>query len=142
MGCDIKLHIEFKVKDRKKWLHWNHPKIKRSYKLFTKMANVRPSDEEIIKPISEPKGLPKNLTETTLFHYQYDKVDAHSESWFDSKEIAKLRQWYGRKFPFEPEGFGGQFGYLLDNSLDMHEFPEDFNNTGIEDVRFVFWFMG
>lgn len=141
MGCDITLHVEIKVKG--KWLHWNQPRIARDYKLFTKMANVCPSDEEEITPICEPKGFPvEKITKSTLFHFDYEKADAHSISWFDSFEIAELGKWYDSRPRFKSLDFENTFGYLLGNQLNIHEFPEDFARSGIEDVRFIFWFMG
>jgi hypothetical protein len=139
MGCDLKIHVEIKVK-KSGWLHWNHPQIKRNYKLFTKMANVRPSDEEEIEPISEPRGLPADITKTVRFHFAYDEIDLHSASWLDSREIAELQKWFDERFC--ASSFDRDFGWLMGNQFDMYEFPEDFEHTNIEDVRFVFWFMG
>ena len=138
MGTHIELHIEIKVSG--KWLHWNHPRIQSDYVLFTKMSGVLMTDEEEIEPISEPKGFPaETITESTLFHFNYDREDAHSISWLDSHEISEFRKWYDAHRRFKSSSFLMDFGSVLGNSPDLHEFPEDYENTGFEDIRFIFF---
>jgi hypothetical protein len=35
MGCDIHVHVEIKHKELG-WLHWNHPRVERWYRMFYK----------------------------------------------------------------------------------------------------------
>jgi len=66
MGCDIHVHVEYKADG--KWYHYNHPNVGRNYELFAKMAGVR--DQGNIGPIVQPRGLPDDVSFTTLFDSQ------------------------------------------------------------------------
>jgi len=61
MGCDIHLHVEFKVAGL--WYHYSHPRVERDYRLFGKMAGVRDVYDE--DTMVQPRGLPGNATFTT-----------------------------------------------------------------------------
>jgi len=135
MGCDIHLHTEIKVKGE--WLHYGSPKIDRDYNLFSRLANVRnPKDEHWVEPISEPRGLPEDVTKSTKLCSDYEDTDGHSHSWIDADEIEGLYQWYEEKEAFY---FEVQFGYLFGNSWQIKRYRED-KPEWLEDVRFVFWF--
>lgn len=95
MGCNIHLHVEIKVDAV--WLHYNHPRIEKNYALFAKMADIRNSDNEI-DPISEPKGLPIALSETTRLDHSYGHQDWHSMSWLGIDEIIELSEWVSKQF--------------------------------------------
>lgn len=142
MGCDIHCHVEIKVDNR--WLHYNHPRVDRSYRLFSKMAGVRneePGDKWYVEPLSPPKGMPDDASETTLLDYRHWDGDAHSASWLGSKEIVELEKWYETiQDPKDYHGLEGRFGYLFGNSLaGFHKYPED-QPEFLQDVRLVFWF--
>ncbi len=146
MGCDIHLHSEVKIKG--KWHHHSEQKVSRSYPLFSKMANVR--NDYGITPISEPKGVPEDATDLTKLHIERYGVDGHSHSWLSGKEISELHKFIGSKD--NPDWFSGRYGdclmwshnnmpYFMGNHLSgFHDYPEDFSDTGIEDVRYVFFF--
>lgn len=151
MGCDIHLHVEIKLKNSDNsdsWLHYNHPKIDRWYKLFAKMANVRNYDEYgPIESISQPKGFPHDASLTTKFDYNNRwGSDAHSASWLNSEEIRQLTVWYDKNLKDKDyiHGFENEFGYLFGNSFKHFLEYKDNPNGGypeeLEDVRFVFWF--
>ena len=139
MGCDIHAHFEIKVND--KWLHWNQPNIKRNYDLFAKMANVRNEGE--IKPITEPRGLPDDITETTRLHFKHWIPDGHSHSWLNSFEVALIIEFHEQQF----EEWGmptykvhDQWGYLFGNGYaSFHRYREEYP-VEIQDFRLVFWF--
>lgn len=144
MGCDI--HAHFEVKLNGEWHHAHMPSIKRSYTLFSKMANVRNTPKEhenYIEPISEPRGLPSDITVMTKFHADYMNSDGHSHSWLSAKEVADLIKWYDDKrgelsnrfISWESE----QIGYFLGNGWDIISYPSDIPK-GVEDIRLVFWF--
>jgi hypothetical protein len=131
MGCDIHTFVEVKAKD--KWLLYNQPRVNRNYDLFEKMAGVRGKEENAISP---PKGLPKDISESTALIYSVEEPDAHSESYLTLMEIGQLSKWW------EAQGykqwFDTEFGYLFGNGFtDIDELSEP---LPIEDVRFVFWF--
>ena len=134
MGCDIHLHVEIMVKGE--WLHYNHPHLGRDYALFGKMAGVRGWSE----PIAEPRGLPADATKTTRLDYQHYGTDAHTPSWLNMREIARLERWFTKENP--DAYFEENWGYLFGNGFagflttdDPDAYPQE-----LEDVRFVFWF--
>jgi hypothetical protein len=140
MGCNIHVHVEIKVKGR--WLHYNHPYVRRNYWLFGKMAGVRNYDN--VKPISKPKGFPDDASETTaLDFYEQWGVDAHSASWLSSEEVKEFSEWFGKqpgRDQGDVHGFEGIFGYLFGNTLaGFSKYPED-QPDFLEDFRIVFWF--
>lgn len=138
MGCDIHLHIEVKLNG--KWEHWANPGVERSYMLFAKMAGVRNNWD--IKPLSEPKGLPSDLTTVTQFIADYDGPDGHSHSWLNAKEIEALGEftktpemlnYYRKDRWLDLNAHVLRGSYLCGNSFESRP-------KGITDVRFVFWF--
>ena len=144
MGCDIHMHIEVKIND--KWEHWSAPNMPRCYPLFNKLAGVRAYDDSI-KPISEPRGLPDDLSTPTKVAYEWERCDAHDTSWINKEEIDVLEQWVRTELIKTwtkdswlcleahfvhsyccGNGFSGIGNY-------SNSYPESIN-----DVRFIFWF--
>lgn len=144
MGCDIHAHVEIKVGG--KWVHYNHPSINRQYALFAKMANVRNGGS--IVPISDPRGLPTDITESTAFDFKHDEPDAHSMSWLSSEEVASLGEWAEKEHKSEEPGSWWSFehhsgiGYLFGNGWDLKKWTrkESGHPEELEDARLVFWF--
>lgn len=141
MGCDIHLHVEVKHADGR-WLHYSQPRIERWYDLFAKMADVRNSDE--IDPISGPRGLPDDVSETTRLCHEWDDGDAHSESWLGREEIRLLNEFI-REHPMNAarrwSDFDMRCGCLFGNSLECD--PAGRGRSRPEwviDCRVVFWF--
>lgn len=102
MGCDIHPHVEVKTngkweistkdvfslddfdkKDYKKE-KCNSPFDWRSYSMFGFLAGVR----ETCNPISDPKGLPDDISEEVKKEHEYMDMDAHSESFLTLKELS------------------------------------------------------
>jgi len=140
MGCDIHLHIEVKLNGN--WEHWGNPNIDRDYRLFAVMAGVR-NNYKII-PISEPKGLPNDLTRITQYASDYEGIDGHNYSWLNSKEIVKLEAYVRRIANKENRWWDLEahilHSYLLGNLFGgIETYPED-RPKEITDVRFIFWF--
>lgn len=132
MGCDIHLHIEIKLGGR--WEHLGHPNVGRNYELFAVMAGVR-GDE---KPIAPPRGLPSDASVVTKFDFANWESDAHTPSYLNAEEIARLEDWlHERKIDMEWELL---HCYLFGNSFGgFHKYPTERSNV-VEDLRFVFWF--
>lgn len=141
MGCDICLHSEVKINGV--WHHHSEKKVKRSYPLFAKMANVR--NEYEITPISEPKGIPEDATYLTKHHVNFLGGDGFSHSWLNAAEIMELHKfindcdnpphWFSKFFEHE------NMPYFMGNRFDSFlEYPEDWAGHGVEDVRYVFFF--
>ena len=139
MGCDIHAHFEIKLNG--KWEHYSHPRIKRRYGLFTKIAGVRNCGDEI-EPISEPKGLPDALSVVTRFEADRIGPDGHSHTWLDAEELATMMEWTddnaadGEKWRFELE----ELGYCCGNGWDSFKKHAEDWPFDIEDIRFVCWF--
>ncbi len=137
MGCDIHLHVEIKVKG--KWKHYNHPRIERDYRLFSKMAGVR-GDEEAI---SLPRGLPSDISFTTKFDCDYDGSNGHSHSWLSAAEASYVQEWYNKLRGVEymhPPLFGYLFGGYINSYLQFPSDTERLFKRGFKEARIVFWF--
>lgn len=144
MGCDIHLHIEVKLSG--KWEHWGAPDINRNYALFALMADVR--NDGTIKPICQPKGLPKDIHLLTKLDYNRAKSDYHSMSWFGIDEIKKLSDAFENKELLDTilhKTWGNLEIDILrtwlfrDGFAGFKDYPESYPSV-LEDVRFVFWF--
>lgn len=148
MGCDIHVHIEIFYKG--KWRHYAAPNVNRWYDLFAVMAGVRNYSE--IDPISEPKGVPANMSEITKMEFNYWGSDVHNHSWFDEKEIDLLSSWLRNRMKKENGSFLDfdlEFGvlngtYLLGNGLTsfLHSKgnPDSSIPKELESLRMIFWF--
>jgi hypothetical protein len=130
MGCDIHLFVEAKNKDDK-WVMVDNPTVNRNYDLFEKMAGVR---GESYNALVQPRGLPDNVSEGTRLHRDYWGEDGHTESYLKQSEIEQLEKWIDKQ-----EGFGFcSLGYMFGNGFSLSH--DDFRDTGVKDVRLVFWF--
>lgn len=129
MGCDIHAHFEIKVDGE--WLHYSQPHIHRNYELFGKMAGVR-GDEQ---PVSLAKGLPKDMSKTTILESIWLGADGHSHSWLNSKEIAEV-------IKFHESQTDPSIAYKVshEHGWDSFEKYRDDYPEEIEDIRLVFWF--
>lgn len=105
MGCDIHLYVEERLNDGK-WgcvdyfktnpfysddplneKEYKHIPIYdgRDYALFATLANVRNYGD--ITPISEPRGLPDDVSDIVEKASNDWGDDGHSHSWFTAKEL-------------------------------------------------------
>jgi hypothetical protein len=132
MGCDIHWHSEVKIAGT--WHHYSAECIGRDYWLFGLLADVRNYEDE--KPISQPRGLPDDVSAITRIDRESWGVDGHSDSWLSGTEIEQVVEAWTAKRGHER---CRQIGYILrfpwDDLLELHERYEQ-----IEDVRWVFWF--
>lgn len=109
MGCDIHNHIEYlkTINGESKWVCGDYFKVNpyykegeydgerplelvrfcdnRNYGLFSLLADVRNYSHN--KPISEPKGLPDDLSKEVKEDAEYWGLDGHSHSFFTLKEL-------------------------------------------------------
>lgn len=106
MGCDI--HIVVEKKTGNQWKRVadkfgpKHPysyikdasfdknswSLPRSYSLFAMLAGVRNDD---VKPISEPKGFPKDASAFSSKEFKKWAEDAHTPSYLTLKEILAVK---------------------------------------------------
>lgn len=95
MGCDIHLFVECKQKNIWK----TNTKILvydwRNYVLFALLANVRNGDHNF-KPISNPRGLPKDVTQKVQAQAVSWGADGHSHSFLTLQEILNYN--WGKKY--------------------------------------------
>lgn len=139
MGCDIHMHSEIKIDGE--WHHYSEMEGFRNYDIFNKMAGVRGFGSPD-KPISEPRGLPEDVSPATRLSSVWDG-DVHSHSWLSLKEITDLCKWLREKSGTDRDGFIEQrfFGYLHGGTLWSEALEEgELQKLGIEDARIVFWF--
>ena len=86
MGCDIHTHVEIKKKN--KWIHIDEVPEEfeiRNYSTFSILAGVRSSFN--VKPISEPKGIPEDVSKETKESIEWWNGDGHSHSYLTLKEL-------------------------------------------------------
>jgi len=96
MGTDIHLQIEVKINGGWKWINsylplgickWAYIPLdtNRNYYLFSMLANVRNGD--MFEPISEPKGLPEDISDELYDYYYKGNLGDHSYSYLNAKEL-------------------------------------------------------
>lgn len=137
MGCDIHGHFELKIKDR--WIYYAPANFDRNYSMFAKLAGVRDCGAEPDK-IDDPRGLPTDITEMTRIHAQRWEGDAHSHSWVNSQEYAKVMNAIRAEISDVRLERRLDRVWLFGNSFyDFHQYRESFPEF-VEDFRMVFWF--
>jgi hypothetical protein len=156
LGTDISVYIEREVTDganstKKKWIsldEWIYDPsideervpygkrywIERNYLLFAILADVR--NRYNIQPISQPKGLPEDVSPEVKKQSDDENGDAHTRSWLTLKEL--LEYDWQQKFEddndeiFPLEAMVIPFVSEFIPRLSKIDEPEN--------VRMVFWF--
>lgn len=88
MGCDIHIYAEKKGDDGK---YHNLPgdlEFNANYGVFGFLAGVR--NYSAVTPISEPRGIPDDASETVKEEFIDWEGDAHSESWLAVSELTEF----------------------------------------------------
>jgi hypothetical protein len=143
MGCDIHMNIEVKTKNG--WELYSKPSVDRFYKLFAKLANVR--NDFGIQPISEPRGIPDDVSYLVKKSYESWKEYTHSASFITCEEMAELKEWLknlakenGSDFLSYDLEYSILKTYCEGNSFaGIKKYPEE-RPKWIYDCRLVFWF--
>lgn len=109
MGCDIHMFTEYKKtylpKEEQKWQNCDHFMVEdeedtthpdglevvevyggRDYELFARLAGVRKYNGDV-PTLSEPRGLPKDISPTTKKWSEYWGGDGHSHSYAIYREL-------------------------------------------------------
>lgn len=173
MGCDIHSFAERRNKQTNKWEkvedafsldNYDKERLKkdkgenpfdwRSYSMFAFLAGVRNYDH--CEPLSEPRGLPDDISDEVKQKYEYWEYDAHSASFLTAKELLDFdydkkfwnrrvtkqtspNSWNGASLAEEGEGkvltYRENLGeWFFTHLNELKELGEP------EDVRIVFWF--
>lgn len=173
MGCDIHSFAEKRNKETGKWEkvtnHFSlddfsksyykkdkgdHPFDWRNYSMFAFLADVRNYD--CCEPISEPKGLPKDVSDEVKNEHNDWDCDAHSASFLTLKELTDFdydKSFWNRRITKQigPNAFTGAGlaqegeGKIITYRENLGEWffkhLEELKELGEpEDVRIVFWF--
>jgi len=154
MGCDIHLFTERKrtINNQEKWANVDNWKINpyydgiekqereyelcsayrhRNYNLFSILADVRNYREN--KPISEPKGIPNDVSEIVQIEKDIWEGDGHSHSYFTMKE---LYDYYEENKSDEDTDLKNLIEVLEGHFKDSY-YDKD---RDCEKYRIVFWF--
>lgn len=132
MGCDIHPHIEVKVNG--KWLHYSAWSIERYYRVFEKICGER---GKLQNAISTPRGLPDDLSEITKLCYEYDNLDAHTETWLTWQEFKELLTWCDTNGNLE-QRWDGEWTHKNIPYLGGNHYHKLI--PGMTDLRFICWF--
>lgn len=99
MGCDIHMFVEKRINEKWECIdtivedeygNLDVPYDKRiyherNYSFFALLANVR--NDACVKPISEPRGLPDDVSEIVKKVSNYWGCDGHSHSYYTLEEL-------------------------------------------------------
>ena len=88
MGCDIHCYLESRDEDGQ-WVGEHDGALGRDYTMFAHMAGVR--DYIGIEPISEPRGLPCDVSKSAKNCHKDWGGDAHSASWLTKDELRQVQ---------------------------------------------------
>ena len=166
MGCDIHMHVEYKLTNRgdSVWRCGDYfrldnplaeePEIKcielyssRNYDLFAVLADVRNYDG--MECIAYPKGLPWDVTEYVKHEYQAWEDDAHSCSYFTLRELIDYHNEHEPLDAFDKDILKPLIDRLKQRADDLDVIWDfEWNNSLTKDVaykksdniRIVFWF--
>ena len=152
MGCDIHCNLEYRRNDKSAWYdidlykkniyfgkddepeYWRVSLYnERSYFLFGLLAGVRNYE---VEPISQPRGIPDDVSESIKECYNKWGNDAHTPSWYTLYELKKAQNTLDEQVLQE----------LID-AIELRYIQSEnygYKKTLTEDeekrIRLVFWF--
>lgn len=160
MGCDIHMFTEYKKtylpEEEQKWQNCDHFTVEdedepthpdglelvdvysgRNYNLFARLAGVRKYNDNI-PTLSEPRGLPDDVSPTTRKWNEYWGADGHSHSYATYKELEEYQYLHAG----DSLGFKEMMDAIKDRLKEIFWVHSD---EKIEDkyknnFRIVFWF--
>lgn len=139
MGTDIHCFGEIKIEGT--WHVYTKCNFTRNYDVFSKMGCNK---NQYIKPISEPKGLPTDLSLVAQIYHDVSTYDFHSHSWFNSREIKEFAEQCRFKGENQiPDSYLiDSMGYLFGYRWQDFESVQKENRMPdiISNIRWVFWF--
>lgn len=116
MGCDIHMHVEYKLDTKKQWCCGDYFRLNylgritpdytrvdffdtRNYTLFAVLANVRNYGHT--EYVDDPRGLPDDLSDYVRYAYETWQFDAHSCSYLTLKELIDF---HNQGYPLKRSG--------------------------------------
>ena len=120
MGCDIHAFVEVRRIDDPEWILMGELDIDRWYGLFGRLAGVRGCEYD---PITDPRGLPKDISKATRLFYEWWDGSAHTPSWLSQEEWLQVEKEFDHRWLRH-----SNVGQI---STDMEI---------IDELRVVFWF--
>lgn len=153
MGCDIHSFVEVKQEGTWKQVEGVFPFDWRNYSVFAFLANVRNYD--CCEPISEPRGLPSDVSNDIDFIYKDEEDYVHSTSYLTVKELIDFdydKTFWNRRITrtignftngaaLAEEGEGKIVTYRENLGEEFFQDLEELKELGEpENVRIVFWF--
>jgi hypothetical protein len=117
-----------------KWVNDGLTWSSRSYNLFAALAGVRSYDSGLI-PISQPRGVPDDISPMVMQAFKGWELDGHTHSWLGLDEILKFKPpagWDDNTRACWKEFVAGPVG--LAKKL------ADEKNDSYKNWRWVFWF--
>lgn len=88
MGCDIHIHAEKKTESGYEIIDQIKPFDNRSYGTFGFLAGVRNYSD--VTPISQPRGIPDDVSPPVKHEHDGGEGDAHSASWLSVEELSNF----------------------------------------------------
>ena len=162
MGCDIHMHVEYKItrKDDAVWRCGDYFKIDnplsrdtqvthmdlygdRDYDLFAVLANVRNYNH--VDYIAEPKGLPDDVTEYVRQEYCRWGCDAHSCSYFTLRELIDYHVEHVPQDIFGDDILKPLIDRLKQRADELNvlwdfEWNNSVTHEKADNIRIIFWF--
>ena len=139
MGCDMSCVVEAHNKKTENWECFGVSRASRNYTLFSRIADVRNSEEEdtYIEPIDGPRGWPGDVSGPAKA-WRDTVSPCHSETWLGRAELESLDKWaqeQGQGALWELLGFGHLSSlFKLNGSWNKAAF------TRFSDLRVLFFF--
>lgn len=135
MGTDIRFHVEYHERKKKRYKHANMDiALERPYLLFDLLGGGRGGRN----PLYYPRGLPGDVTDETYKEYKDGEDEFHHASWLDTQEYRECLDMY-----YEIIGEAGNEDPLFEDfkkKLELiYRYMKDSDDEG-EPARIVFWF--
>jgi len=160
MGCDMHLHVEVKIEGE--WHHYSRPEVFNAVNAFYAFMGSERGFDFDIKPMIAPRGMPKDATAITKLMESDWEGDSYSHSYVMGDELAELDKCWNRiaedlkrEFPEEGEPTDKRYDIEADILQCNHAFIHRYTHPlleeerkhfpfdlAIEDVRWVYWFVG
>ena len=140
MGCDMHCAVEALNKKTGNWECFGVSTADRNYALFSKIADVRNSENEdtYIEPIDNPRGFPSGVSGPTKTWHDYFSL-THSNTWLNRTELVSLGKWVREQW--QEASLWKMLGF--DHLSYIFSFEDGWKKaafTRYSDLRIIFFF--